>query len=349
LDASLSAAPQKLALCEELLSDRRGQSEWTLEHLLELYHACLQQGLSAQAYAISRHLGAADARFIEMLQARLTAAGITNRLERVWHRPSGLRARQAGLTNTFQPGGSKYLALDLEQSELADLSLLQGMPLQELNLGVCRNVSDLTPLRGMPLVRLTFSFGDVADLSPLSGMPLESLYFNFNKVRDLGPLRTIPTLRSLNFHNVDVSDLGPLKGLPLETLIFMSVRVTSLEALRGMPLTSLGFAHVNVTDLGPLADLSLQELRVQFVDVSDVSPLRGLPLRVLHLGDCPLITDLSPLKECKTLEELVLPPNAQAIEFLHDFPHLRKISYTENLLPAAEFWLSYDARKNYRK
>lgn len=343
LDGSLTAARERRAVCEALLLTRPTQSGWTTAQLTELYQTCLQHGLSAEAYAVSRHLDAADARFIEWLQSRLTAAGITNRLQRVWHRPSGLRARQAGLTNRAQPGASKYLALSLAESDIADLSPLRGLPLQELDLGVCRKVDDLAPLQGMQLVRLIFSFGDVEDLSPLSRMPLEHLYFNFNKVKDLGPLKAIHTLRSLNFHNVDVTDLGPLRELPLEELNFAAVRVTSLEPLQGMPLRSLTFQYVNVTDLSPLARLPLQALRMHFVDVSDLSPLRGLPLRVLSLRDCPLITDLAPLRNCVTLEQLVLPQNAKDIEFLRHMPNLQQLSYTDAFLSANEFWQSYDA------
>jgi serine/threonine protein kinase len=344
LDASHAPASERLALCEKLLTSRIGQSEWTTDALIELYRGLVQQGRSAEAYAVSKHIDAAETRFVATLQDRLTRAGITNQLHWTEHRPAGLREATDRGANRATLRDTTFLALSFAASGIADLSPLKGIPLQELTLTDCTNVADLSPLRGMPLTHFTFTWNKVTDLSPLSDMPLEFLYFAFNRVSDLSPLRKITSLRSLTFHNVDVADLEPLRQLPLEHLAVGSIRATSLEPLRGMPLTFLGFHYVKINDLGPVASMPLQELRIRQAPVSDLSPLRGLPLRVLHLMNCSLITDLSPLRSCPTLEQLVLPPNANDIEFLRHLPHLREISCTEQPLAAAEFWKAYDAR-----
>ena len=85
--------------------------------------------------------------------------------------------------------------LDLENTNISDLTPLQGMPLKWLYLNNTK-VSDLTPLKGMPLKWLNLNDTKVSDLTPLKGMPLERLYLD----------------------NTNVSDLTPLKGMPLECL-----------------------------------------------------------------------------------------------------------------------------------
>jgi tetratricopeptide (TPR) repeat protein/predicted Ser/Thr protein kinase len=352
IEPSLSSARENLKLCDKLLTARQRQSRWTMEDLTELYNALLGRDRSAEAYAVARRLDAAKGRFVQSLQVRLNQAGITNKLGWSQHRPAGLGGYPAGSPKRFKPGSRNYLYLNLDFSDIADLSPLRGIPLQELSIMTCRNLVDLRPLQGMPLVRLRLSFGKVADLSPLAASPLEVLELSFNDVQDLGPLRSIRTLRSLNLANVDVSDLSPLKGLPLEVLGVGTSLVSSLEPLRDMRhLTSLGLGYVKVTDLRPLAGLQLRELQLEHLNVADISPLRGLPLQILYLSDCPLITDLWPLKDCKTLQRLVLPPNARDIEFLRHFPNLREISYSKDgsFLSAGEFWKAYDDRKNPHK
>jgi serine/threonine protein kinase len=344
LDSSLSEARESLPLCDNLLAAQTVTGEWPRDSLSGLYRSLVAQGRSAEAYAIFQHLDEAETRLIEFLQGRLTAAGITNRLRWDMHKPAGLRANQTGLTNQIVPTSSRYLVLDLKESPVRDLAPLRGMPLNWLGLALCPNVSDLQPLRGMPLNNLTLVRNSVADLSPLAGMPLEFLWIGFNRVQDLGPIRRIPTLATLYVHNVDVRDLGPLRGLALDHLEIGSVQVTSLEPLRGMPLTRLVVRYVNVTDLGPLAASPIADLHLHHLDIADISPLRSLPLRVLRLNDCPLLFDVSPLKECRSLEQLVLPSNARDIEFLRAFPNLREISFTDQLMPAEEFWKAYDAR-----
>ena len=49
------------------------------------------------------------------------------------------------------------------------------MPLQLLDVYVCRQLEDLEPLKGMLLTRLNLGSTKVQDLDPLRGMPLNFL------------------------------------------------------------------------------------------------------------------------------------------------------------------------------
>ncbi|HUQ69696.1 MAG TPA: hypothetical protein VM165_09245, partial [Planctomycetaceae bacterium] len=72
-----------------------------------------------------------------------------------------------------------------------------------------------------------------------------------------------------------------------------------------------------------------------------------------RLMGCKEITDLSPLEDCKELQNIQLPPNATNIEFLRAFPKLTRIGFRSDPKTtwladktAAEFWQEYDAKKN---
>ena len=77
------------------------------------------------------------------------------------------------------------------------------------------------------------------------------------------------------------------------------------------------------------------------------TPLKGMPIEVLLAADTQ-VTDLSPLAESKTLTDLTLPPDAKDIEFLRTFPKLERLGFgidPRTLLPIAEFWKEWDAKR----
>ncbi len=219
--------------------------------------------------------------------------------------------------------------LDLTAAKLSDLALLKGTRVSKLNLSKTA-VTDLAPLRGLPLKTLNLEETPVSDLRPLAGMPLEDL--NLMKTR--------------------VSDVSPLKGLLLRNLQLNNTAVANLEPLRGMPLKDLAIPNTKVIALQPLKDTPLEVLTLSYTDVTDISVLHGMPLRTLKLIDCSKLIDLTPLATAKGLTELGLPPNAKDIEFLRDFPKLKRLSYAVDPnngwradKTATEFWKEYDAKK----
>ncbi len=185
--------------------------------------------------------------------------------------------------------------------------------------------SDCSIFRGARIKYLHLSFTSVADLRPLQGLPLQELFLYGTRVSDLTPLREMP-LRRLGIMKTPVKDLSPLRGLPLAILHLLDVPAKDLSPLRGMPLTHL--------QLG--------------VETTDLTVLRGMPLREVQMGGCTGVTDYSPLAEIKTLERLLLPPNAKGIGFLRNFPKLTRISTKWDMTAqhpaqiADEFWAEYD-------
>jgi len=171
---------------------------------------------------------------------------------------------------TAWPGLGNRLTMDKEDGglrlnlrgcgdQVRDLSALQGMPLVNLNLGMCAKVQDFSPLRGMPLTRLDLLETGVQELTFLKDMPLTSL--NLHGCRQL-------------------ADLTPLKGMPLTTLSLAECeKVPDLTALQGMPLRSLTLAYCPVRDLTPLKGMPLIGLDLHGCrQVSDLTPLQGMEL-----------------------------------------------------------------------
>jgi len=95
-----------------------------------------------------------------------------------------------------------------------------------------------------------------------------------------------------------LSDIGPLAGMPLDSLNLMNTKVADIRPLKGMPLQSLSLRST---------------LTAQPVPVTDLSPLAGLPLKTLDIicGQDPRELDVSPLVECKALENLGMSPTAK--------------------------------------
>ena len=105
-------------------------------------------------------------------------------------------------------GAYRYYAdtkrLDLEDTNISDITPLKGMPLKWLDLDNT-NVSDLTPLKGMSLEGLDLDNTKVSDLTPLKGMPLKWLYLDNTKVSDLSPLKGMP-LAGLDLKNTPAAE-----------------------------------------------------------------------------------------------------------------------------------------------
>ena len=152
------------------------------------------------------------------------------------------------------------------------------------------------------------------------------------------------SLEVLSILGTRVSDLTPLTGMPLDELELIRTSVTDLTPLRGMPLRRLGIEETAISDLSPPQGMALHEFWMGTTQVADLSPLKGMPIRLLHIDDCPRLTDLSPLLAVPALEELFLPKTATNVELLRALPNLKFISYDFDrradhpLHSSDEFW-----------
>jgi Leucine-rich repeat (LRR) protein len=273
--------------------------------------------------------------------------------------------------------GLKLHALVVGRTAVSDLTILADMPLEGIYLAETK-VTDISPLLKCATLKSIILPPDGQDVTSLRSLPnLERISYtgaNTNadltadqfwaKIKEepwLDALRTAglkpPTPKKLSdgtwelgLGNSDIRDLTPLKGAPISRLSLGHTAVTDLAPLRGMKLKRLAINETQVTDLEPLRGMPLEELFLSNTKVVDLSPLSGMPLKILNLRSCVSLTDISPLAQCQSLRQLMLPTAAKEIEFLRTFPNLESISYKGGLAGSApqtakEFWDEYDRSK----
>ncbi len=113
--------------------------------------------------------------------------------------------------------GINLRRLVIRHSSIKDLSALQGMPLEVLDISFSP-VSDISPLQNMPLRRLILRGTAITTLESLKGMPLERLDVSFTKVKKIDVLAGMP-LKSLNIRKTGVEELTPLLQTQIEELM----------------------------------------------------------------------------------------------------------------------------------
>jgi len=167
---------------------------------------------------------------------------------------------------------------------------------------------------------------------------------------DCSVFQDAQNISSLHLSGCKVRDLTPLRGLPLTYLHIGNNPVTDLAPLREIPLLkSLWVSGSPATDFTPLRGMKLHSLALHNSQFSDLSLLAGMPLKTLDLNGCKNVTDVAPLLEFPTLEQLTVPWGARNIGLLRKLPNLRLLSYDMNPTTfvadktVAEFWREYDA------
>jgi serine/threonine protein kinase len=285
-----------------------------------------------------------------------------------------LSLSNCGITDLSELSGLPLKVLNLSgNTTLRDLSPLRGMPLETLNLYHCASLSDLSALKGMKIHSLNIKVTSVADLSPLTGMPLQEFICGVKKIadqphphgknmmdqslRDKMTMDFYPlsgdALINLEIDGIKVNNLEPLAHSSLKTLVLHNNRVADLSPLKKCShLEQLVLSGNPVKDLSPLSKLPLHRLNCSDLDITNVLALRGMPLRFLSLQGTS-VTDLRPLGDCISLEEIVLPEGAKDLSMLRNLPNLHAIS-TRSMEPtsllfqplqsAVEFWKQYNAK-----
>jgi serine/threonine protein kinase len=174
------------------------------------------------------------------------------------------------------------------RAPLRDLRPLRGLPLIQLWVHQS-DVDDLSPLQGMKLDLINITSTLVSDLSPLRGMPLKKLEAGWSKIRDLAPVEGAP-IEYLDIRGLGLTDFSFLRGFPLKVLqaplnpkqhASLIASIKGLESINGVPLAEFlksaeppppppppvpvkppdPVAWKNGVDLIPFIDLSRDVLR----------------------------------------------------------------------------------------
>jgi serine/threonine protein kinase/Leucine-rich repeat (LRR) protein len=347
-------------LCEELLADARREAAaggtinrnpheklalvFSRAAIARLYAAMQQEQRSAaELMPIARRLGEESSLLLKSWTARLSGLPIgpdRPLAQRLTQRPDGL------------------LALDLSRTTVSDLTLLEGMPLGELDCEGCEYLGELEFVRTLPLRRLNVAATSVHELNALAALPaLEELAISGSKVITLEPLRGL-RLKKLRLEKLAVQDLGPLAGMPLEELVINQTHVTDLSPLADLPLRHLEMDSIPALDFRPIAKLPLEFLSMQGTRAINLLFLQEMPLKQLFLAGAST-ANFGVLNDIATLEDLVLPvfygtrshPDFAALLALRSHRGLRQIGmettadpHLRRLTRPSEFWPDWERR-----
>ncbi len=196
----------------------------------------------------------------------------------------------------------EHLNIRLCKSLRGDLSALGDSKLQELYLAGCEGVTSLEGIEGLPLKRLDIAncTGIAGDLSSLKGMKLQSLSATGSRIKSAKGLDA-SAIQMLRLDGTSIESLDGLEGYTGEDLYLRNC--TELKDLSGIGnLATL--RRLNLAGCGKLEDISpLKGLKINSLDlgactaVKSLEPLKGLPLQHLSLHGCRQIEDLSALKD----------------------------------------------------
>jgi Leucine-rich repeat (LRR) protein len=84
--------------------------------------------------------------------------------------------------------------LHMANTQVKDLSVLSGMPLEDLRCQYC-GITDMRPLQGLPLQALEIHGNPISDLSPLANSPTQYLNIYKTAIIDWSALKTMRQLK----------------------------------------------------------------------------------------------------------------------------------------------------------
>jgi tetratricopeptide (TPR) repeat protein len=159
-------------LCHRLFSNSNAEAKPSREDLLQLFALMRKEQRSpVEMVRIAKVLGEESKLLLPYWRARLKDLPI---------------APEKPLEERLTIDEVGEMRLDLSATEVDDLSALEGMPLNHLDLTRCDRVTTISALRDMPLWVLHLDGTEVVDLSPIAqSKRLKKLSLSSTKVRDL--------------------------------------------------------------------------------------------------------------------------------------------------------------------
>ncbi len=253
----------QIRLCEELISNSAG-------------NALSREELTRLLLALAK-----DRRPTYQLMPAFTALGITPDIaRRVVYDARGrlsLDLSRSEFHRLPSLAGMPLSFLNLSRCiNLTNISELQFVPLTELKL-YNTAVSDLSALQGLPLESLDLRLSPITNITPLLRMPLRELLLFRTKVTDFAALKSLRDLELLDLGECSIGSLSQVAVTNLQLLRIGHTGIQDLSFLAGSKLQVIHFDSVNVRDISPL--LKCPELRWIVLPraATNVTLLKSLP------------------------------------------------------------------------
>jgi Leucine-rich repeat (LRR) protein len=171
-------------------------------------------------------------------------------------------------------------AVTVHDPKFTDCSFFAGSNVRRLDLDQSQ-VTDLSPLADLPLAALSLRETPVKDLSPLRSPTLRDSLRELRvwrtKITDFSPVAGCAKLELFDAADTQLTDLSIIKGMKLHTLLIERTSVTDLAPVAGMPLTNLDISRTRVADLSPLLKCQTLKSIILPQNAKDVGSLHGLP------------------------------------------------------------------------
>ncbi|KAH8610734.1 hypothetical protein ERJ75_001072000 [Trypanosoma vivax] len=229
---------------------------------------------------------------------------------------------------------------ELEACEFAELGSLRALALCHFESARC----SVPSFRGLEhLVRLTIHKSN----SPLNASVFacmktlkELMLADSALCGDLGPLGVLPCLRILDAGNTKVTDCHLRSLSKSVSIVELYLRhcectddflpLTRMRTLNVLHLVGFTAKALNVDKLNRLSSLSALRLKGDAVTDESLQELcNGLSLSSLDISGCSKLTDVSPLRQIKALEEINLHKCVKLISgvtCLLELPFLRRVT-----------------------
>ena len=224
--------------------------------------------------------------------------------------------------------------------DLAHLSYLQKLTVQDQTLDSVLFLTELTNLKELSLTDCRFS---AQDLEIIAGLPLlERLTLSDCGLSTVSGLESAQNLKYLDLSNNTIRNLAPLSGLTgLQSLNLGHNALNTLDALSGLTdLKELDVCYNVLTSLSPI--LGCEKLSSLIANNNQLTELTGLDnltaLTVLNVRKNS-ISDVSVLGSCTTLVELDISSNAISdISALKTLTELELFTFSHNQVTALPAW-----------
>ena len=178
-------------------------------------------------------------------------------------------------------------SFDSPLSKVKDISMLQGLTFEKVDLSGMISLSDFTALGTMKIKELNLNYCLM--------------------LRGFEAINKIEGLESLDLSNTNFDDLGELTIQELDTLTMKTCRrLTSLDGLEGKTIRFLSVGeNLRITDYDALAQVKgLKWLDLNSTAITSSRPLDGLELERLDVSDCRDLVELNHLMDMNSLEKL---------------------------------------------
>jgi len=315
-----------LRFCKRMSADGRAGTQSVRESDYRLHAELMNRGQDKLARFVAMRL------LPDAVPLQLTIAEQLRRLDpgarlTVWrdHSRVDVRLTKATPEAVALLKGVPIGELSITGSGVQDIRSMTGLDIRSLNLAM-NPLCDLEGCPSLNLQQLNLSDTSVVDIGALRKLMLKELNLAHTRVDCLAPLASCP-IESLDLTGSPIRDIRPLRSVALHRLALSRTQVSDLSALSSLPLEELSLDRTMIYSLQPLAGLKLTHLRIAYTAVKDLSPLAGMPLVELDLRGCSILTDLTPLASCTSLEKIYLPAHLQAFPTLRQLPRLKFVEY----------------------